>query len=207
MIEIMDGNGCSQAYPFTINEPPLFEINAGPDLEGDLGEEFTLTIEPFDTTGITLLQWAEFETTNVICDGLDCVTITVNPTLDVTAYYVTAIDSNGCESVDEVQIRTQQIVDVIFPNVISPNGDNTNDRFFIKSKDVETVISMKIFDRWGEKLFDASNFPPRDPSYGWDGKFKEQKVVPGVYVFTVEVLFVNGDIETYSGDVTVIDSE
>jgi gliding motility-associated-like protein len=207
MIEIMDGNGCSQSYNFTINEPPLFAINAGPDLEGDVGEEFTLTIEPFDTTGITSLTWAEFETTNIICTGLNCVTITVNPIENVTNYYVTAVDANGCEAVDEVQIRTQQIVDVVFPNIITPNGDNTNDRFYIKSKDVETVISMKIFDRWGEKLFDASNFPPRDPSYGWDGKFKDRKVVPGVYVFTVEILFVNGDKKTFSGDVTVTDSE
>jgi gliding motility-associated-like protein len=207
VIEIMDGNGCSQMYNFTINEPPLFEINAGPDLEGDVDDEFTLTIEPFDTSGITSLIWSDFETGDEICNGLNCTTIMVNPTEVVTNYYVEAIDSNGCIAFDEVQIRTQQIVDVTFPNIISPNGDNTNDRFYIKSKDVETVISMKIFDRWGEKLFDASNFPPRDPSFGWDGKFKDRKVVPGVYVYTVEVLFVNGDLETFSGDVTVIDSE
>ena len=207
ILEIMDGNGCSTPYPFTINEPPLFAIDAGDDLEGDVGEEFTLTIEPFDTTGITSLIWSNFETGEIICSGLDCVTITVTPEGNVTNYYVEAIDSNGCIAFDEVQIRTQQIVDVVFPNIITPNGDNTNDKFYIKSEDVETVISMKIFDRWGEKLFDASNFPPRDPAFGWDGKFNDRKVVPGVYVFTVEVLFVNGDRETFSGDVTVTDSD
>ena len=151
--------------------------------------------------------WTNFSTGDTICVGLECTTISVTPTENVTTYYVEAIDSSGCIANDEIQIQLQQIVDVIFPNIITPNGDNTNDRFYIKSKDVETVISMKIFDRWGEKVFDAANFPPRDPSYGWDGKFNEQKVVPGVFVFTVEVLFVNGERETFSGDVTVTDSE
>ena len=203
----LGGLGCSQAYPFSIVEPAPLVINAGPDIVGDLGETFDLTIEPFNTENIASLIWTNFATGDTICTGLECTTISVTPTENVTTYHVEAIDSSGCVANDEIQIQLQQIVDVIFPNIITPNGDNTNDRFYIKSKDVETVISMKIFDRWGEKVFDAENFPPRDPSYGWDGKFNEQKVVPGVFAFTVEVLFVNGERETFSGDVTVTDSE
>ena len=206
-IEIIDGVGCSQSYTFMINEPEPLIIEAGPAIiVGDLGESFELSIEPFDTSTITSLVWSISETTEIICSGLNCTTITVTPT-ELTNYYVEVMNSNGCPAFDEVQIQLQQIVDVVFPNIITPNGDNINDDFYIKSDDVETVISMKIFDRWGEKLFDLGNFPPRDPQYGWDGKFNGKAVVPGVYVFTVELLFVNGENRTISGDVTVTDSE
>ncbi|MEM9544812.1 MAG: gliding motility-associated C-terminal domain-containing protein [Bacteroidota bacterium] len=207
IIAIEDENECRNEYMFTITEPPLLTVDAGPDLVGELGEEFTLTIEPFDTTGVTSIVWSNLVTTEVICSGLNCTTITVTPELPVTTYYVEVINGSDCVAFDELQIRTNQIVDIVFPNIISPNGDNNNDRFYIKSGDVESVISMRVFDRWGEKLFDLENFPPRDPEFGWDGTFRGKKVVPGVYVFTVEVLFVNGDTETFSGDVTVTDSE
>ena len=206
-ISIMDGNGCKTTYEFEITEPDILIVDAGEDIIGEVGETFELSILPFDTAGIVSLIWSDFETGAIICDGLDCTTITVTPTEITTTYYVEVIDENGCTANDQVQIRLQQIVDVIFPNIISPNDDNTNDIFYVKSGDVEQVISMKIFDRWGEKLFDTENVPPRDPSVGWDGKFKERKVVPGVYVFTVEVLFIDGTRETFSGDVTVTDSE
>jgi len=207
-IVIVDAADCaSDPILFTINEPGPFAIDAGPDIVGELGETFELTIEPFDTTGIISIIWSNFETAVVICNGLDCKTISVTPTDVTTTYYVEVINGNGCIAFDDVQIRTTQIVDVVFPNIISPNGDNINDRFYVKSADVETVISMKIFDRWGEKLYDASNLPPRDPSVGWDGKFNDKKVVPGVFVFIVEVLFIDGTTETFNGDVTVTDSE
>jgi len=207
-ITIIDGIGCSQSYTFTINEPDAIVIDAGPPIIViDLGETVELSIEPFDTSTVTSIIWSNSLTTEEICNGLNCTTISVTPTELTTNYYVEVMNANGCTAFDEVQVQTQQIVDVIFPNIITPNGDNINDDFYIKSKDVETVISMKIFDRWGEKLFDLGNFPPRDPEFGWDGKFKGKKVVPGVYVFTVEVLFIDGTRETFNGDVTVTDSE
>ena len=208
IISIMDGNGCMQEYSFMISEPAAIFVDAGPEIiTGEVGESFDLSILPFDTTGITSIVWSNFETEEVLCNGLDCTTITVSPVNVTTTYYVEVKNANGCTAFDQVQIQLQQIVDVVFPNIITPNGDNINDGFYVKSGDVETVISMKIFDRWGEKLFDLSNFPPRDPSYGWDGKFNGKPVVPGVYVFTVEILFIDGTQETFSGDVTVTDSE
>ena len=208
-ITIIDGIGCeSEPYPFTVIEPAEVLVEAGPDIiVGEVGETFDLSILPFDTSTVTSIVWSNAETTEIICSGLNCTSIVVTPTLTPTNYYVEVMNANGCSDNDNVQIQLEQIVDVVFPNILTPNGDNVNDRFFVASKDVETIISMKIFDRWGEKLYDQGNFPPRDPELGWDGKFKGKKVVPGVYVFTVELLFVTGETETFNGDVTVTDSE
>ncbi|MDF1696034.1 MAG: gliding motility-associated C-terminal domain-containing protein [Saprospiraceae bacterium] len=208
-IVIADGNGCMQSYSFTITEPAPVVVDAGPDIIfGDIGETFELSIEPFDTSTVTSIVWSLSESGDTICSGFDCTTIFVSPTELTTNYYVEVMNENGCVAFDEVQIQLEVITDVIFPNIITPNGDNSNDVFYIKSKDVETVISMKVFDRWGEKLFDAENFPPRDPQFGWDGKFNGRNVVSGVYVFIAEVKYFNkNETETFKGDVTVTDSE
>ena len=207
-IAIIDGNGCSNVYDFTINEPELLVVDAGPEIIfGELGEEFILSIEPFDTTGITSITWSNQEdTTQVFCSGLDCMTINVQPDQNTT-YYVEVVNENGCKATDEVQIQLTQIVDVTFPNIISPNEDGINDFFYVNSNDVRSIVSLKIFDRWGEKVYEAANFEPNDPTVGWDGKFRDRTVVSGVYVFIIDVEFVNDTRKTFSGDVTVIDIE
>jgi len=48
------------------------------------------------------------------------------------------------------------------------------------------------------------NHPASDPSYGWDGSFKGEPVNPGVFVYVVEVLFINGTNEQIGGDVTIV---
>lgn len=63
---------------------------------------------------------------------------------------------------------------------------------------------MQIFDRWGELVFENKNFAPNAPQFGWRGKAKGKFVNPGVYVYVVEVEYIDGGTEIFSGDVTVI---
>jgi len=64
---------------------------------------------------------------------------------------------------------------------------------------------MRVYDRWGELVFASEeNHPASDPSYGWDGSFKGEPVNPGVFVYVVEVLFINGTTEQIGGDVTIV---
>lgn len=58
-------------------------------------------------------------------------------------------------------------------------------------------------------MFDAENIPPNDPSVGWDGTFKGERVVPGVFTFLaiLEMKTSGGNPAgeiTRAGDVTVI---
>ena len=212
-IAIMDGIGCTTEQTFTIVEPDPVSVNiAGEDIiVGDVGAEFTLTIDPAESN-IDSVVWSDFnDPTIIFCSGTleDCTSITLSPEMNTTVAYVEVFDANGCSANDQVQIQLDQIVDVIFPNIITPNGDGNNDFFFVASDDVEQVLSMRIFDRWGELIWEETNIEPRVPSEGWDGKFNESPVVPGVYVFTVEVLFndLDNTRETFSGDITVTDGE
>jgi gliding motility-associated-like protein len=216
-IAIIDGIGCTTEQLFTILEPDPVSVTIAADglvdgiIKGQPGDEFILSIDPV-AENIDSVVWSDFnDPTIIFCSGsvAECTTVTIAPTLSTTVVYVEAFDANGCPANDQVQIQLNQIVDVVFPNIITPNGDNINDFFFIASDDVEQVLDMKIFDRWGELIWEKQNFDPRIPSEGWNGKFNDSAVVPGVFVFTVEVLFNNLEStkETFSGDITVTDGD
>ncbi len=92
-----------------------------------------------------------------------------------------------------------------FPNAITPNGDGINDKFTVYgNKKVDNVISMTIYDRWGEELFIEKNFPVNDTHHGWDGFFDGKVMQPGVYVYVVFVEFIDGTVREYVGDLTIL---
>ena len=80
-----------------------------------------------------------------------------------------------------------------------------NDVFTIYgSTDVQRVERLLVFDRWGELVYEATDFAPNDLSNGWDGSFKGKNLNPAVFVYYAEITLVNGDIVTRKGDVTLI---
>jgi hypothetical protein len=69
---------------------------------------------------------------------------------------------------------------------------------------VKQILSLQIYDRWGEQLFVNRNFLPDDPSVGWAGDFKGEFVNPGVFVWWAEVELIDGQKLLLKGDVTVV---
>jgi gliding motility-associated-like protein len=122
-----------------------------------------------------------------------------------TKYSVTFVDSNGCRNTGEVQIVVIcKDANVFIPNTFSPNGDGSNDVFFVRGRGLDRVKSLRIFNRWGEVVFEKTNFPVNDPLYGWDGKFKGNKPIPDVYVYQVEVFCDNSQIIHFDGNIALI---
>lgn len=67
------------------------------------------------------------------------------------------------------------------PSAYSPNGDNLNDRFRVRGKAIKQLTDFKIFNRWGQIVFDASGDLQKGVD-GWDGKFNGVEQPSGVYV-------------------------
>ena len=63
---------------------------------------------------------------------------------------------------------------------------------------------MLLFDRWGCLIFEATDFPVNDNAYSRDGKFKGEYMNPGVFVYNIEVEFIDGVVVPYKGSVTLI---
>lgn len=71
-------------------------------------------------------------------------------------------------------------------------------------KKVTNIKILRIYDRWGALMFEASNFPPNEPDYGWNGKSKGKLLNPAVFVYYLEAEFIiDGSSRLYKGDITI----
>lgn len=124
-----------------------------------------------------------------------------NPNTD-TQYILIATDQNGCTATDTVNIRVIEVLcdepEIFIPNAFSPNGDNSNDVFYVRGNTLEK-IELSIFDRWGEKVFESDN-----QSNGWNGSFKGAIVPADVYVYYIEGTCYNRATFRKKGNITVI---
>jgi gliding motility-associated-like protein len=114
------------------------------------------------------------------------------------SYPIQLIVTNG-QGCSDTLIQTITIYDdIIVPNVFTPNGDGVNEEFNVYGYGFETML-FQVFDRWGEKMFETT-----DPKVGWDGTFKGVAMPPGVYVFLVKALYIDGQEGFKKGSVTIL---
>ena len=96
---------------------------------------------------------------------------------------------------------------VYIPNIFSPNGDGRNDDFAVFAcLGVKTITSARLFDRWGGLLYEGTLLDPAclNGTRLWDGSKNGETMPPGVYVYMIEIEFLDGVVLTYRGDVTLI---
>jgi len=88
---------------------------------------------------------------------------------------------------------------VIFvPEVFSPNSDGANDYFHVLGKGIQSILLI-VYDRWGNKVFEAT-----DREQKWDGTHNGAPVNEGVYVYYLKVYLYNKQTIEQKGDVTVV---
>ena len=125
-------------------------------------------------------------------------------------------DQNGCSS-DAVQVVTiTPVYDVVIPTAFTPNpngpggggsggsgggnwvtGDLSNDVFYPFVRFVKD-FRMRIFNRWGELIFEST-----DLSVGWDGYYRDQISPQDVYVVQTWYRFVDGKTVEKLSDLTL----
>ncbi|MEP7171291.1 MAG: gliding motility-associated C-terminal domain-containing protein, partial [Bacteroidota bacterium] len=116
-------------------------------------------------------------------------------------YDVVVTDQNGCSGTDSVSIGEQCESVFTMPNVFTPDVDSHNDTFKPKSSELKS-FNMKIYNRWGQKLFESN-----DADNGWDGNYNGHKCPAGTYFFVVEYSGIfNGALssQVLNGSLTLI---
>ena len=68
-------------------------------------------------------------------------------------------------------------VDLSYPNVFTPNGDQVNDYFEFDLLNIK-AIHVDVLNRWGEVVFSSD-----DINFKWDGKINGTLASEGVYTF------------------------
>jgi trimeric autotransporter adhesin len=186
----------------TVYVQPYPQINistnpSGTPIIAGTPTQLTVTVP---NTPVQHYQWTPAE--EIVCDT--CYNPVVTPSVNST-YKVTVTSIYGCTSVDSVKIGlTCDQSEVFIPNTFTPNGDGMNDRFYVSAKGISLVKDMRVFNRWGQLVFEAHNVAPNDPSQGWDGTFKGVVLEPDVFVYTIDVICELGNTFKYQGDVSLV---
>jgi gliding motility-associated-like protein len=124
-------------------------------------------------------------------------------------YFLKVTDELGCTATDSIVVVVREINcanSTYVPNIFSPDDDGQNDVFTVFA-DEECIINvrlLRVYDRWGSLVFEKHDFQANDYSQGWNGSFRNQPATPGVYVYYLEVENYLGNIEKFSGDVTLL---
>lgn len=200
ILTISDQFACAYETLITINDPTAFVVEVGPDQTVALGG--SVTVNPEANLPIVDFTWTP-EIAD--CPVGECLDFSFIPTMSDT-YVLTAFSGLGCVSVDSLFIQVEDLRQVFFPNLFSPNGDGVND-YFIPLVGVPNVVGierLQIFDRWGALIYDAQSLAPNVETSGWDGTFKGEKAANGVYVYVADILFLDGEIRQFSGDISLL---
>lgn len=192
---VISGGDCiadTQTVSVVVN--PLPEVNLGSDRVVLMGEYVTLDANA--SGNIAEYLWSP----NDSLDCIDCDRVSFNA-WGSNNYNVFVTDVNGCTAEDDVNIKvlTNCEQDIYIPNTFTPNRDGKNDVLYIRSHSVEQIKIFRIFDRWGNLVFETT-----DIKQGWNGLYKNSMVDPGVFVYYLEGTCPNGGDVFLKGNVTVI---
>ena len=197
-VSIFDDNGCEYQETIEVEGPEEFTVDLGPDQEISLGE----TVDLLAVTNGPLDSLAWLNIPDLTCGF--CENQTVKPA-GTTAYAIEVYNEAGCRAVDEVLITVDESRPIYVPNAFSPNSDGENDRFSIYGgASVERIVSVHIYSRWGALMYENFGQEVNNPLDGWNGRFKGKKMESGVYLYVVEVEYIDGETEVLTGDVTII---
>jgi len=195
-VTVTDNNNCSTDSTFTLIYVYDFEVEANPMPTIDLGESTNLSFIVTGTSGNYTNVW----TPSSYLSCTDCASPEAAPVV-TTLYHLTITNEVGCTATDTVTVFVVPNYDIFVPNAFTPNGDGFNDEFqlFINDKVVQ-YMSMQIFNRWGEKVYESS-----DLNFKWDGAYKGVKVPTGVYTYQLKLTFIDGHKdELRTGSLTII---
>jgi len=106
---------------------------------------------------------------------------------------------------DTIMVTVTKERPFFIPNAFSPNGDGINDKFVLSPGPNTTMVhSVRIYNRWGALILDLPETLPSPSIMSWDGTFKGEEVTSGIYIYVVDVSFVDGERTIFSGDVTLV---
>ena len=198
---VQDVAGCmANLNPVVVQEPDLLVVDAGRDTTIELGE--TIDIE-------AQLSFFDYYTYNwsVNTGDIECPTCrqtTLQPVEDRKYYHVLVTTAAGCIATDSFLVIVEKDRDLFIPNAFSPNNDGSNDIHDVYSgNNVAMIKRYLIFDRWGDLVYKKQNIPQRWKNFGWNGTFRGQKMQTGVYIYMIEVEFIDGVVLRYSGDLSL----
>ena len=191
--------GCADTTSKSVYVAPLPSVSAVTDpITVPTGSGTYLNM---NYTG-NIISYSWTPPTNLDCNN--CPTPFATPRT-TTEYTVQVQDNYGCTNNGDVTVRVVCDENNYFiPNTFSPNGDGSNDIFYPRGKGLFRIKSFRVYNRWGELVFEKKEFQANDPLSGWNGTYKGKNPVQGVYIYQAEVYCNNDELVRLAGNVTLI---
>ncbi len=203
-IYIVDGKGCRLIDQAVVNEPAEFIVDAGEDQTILLGDSIRLFPDFMNAANGADPEfvWSAPYDSTLSCT--ECRVPWASPETTIT-YELYAVDENGCEDTDLVTVFVEKPRLAVVPTGFTPNGDNMNDLLLVHGREGTRVKVFRVYDRWGEMVYENGDFMVNDPNQGWDGTFRDEPLIPGVYIWYLEVEYPFDQMEeSFQGQTTLI---
>ncbi len=113
----------------------------------------------------------------------------VKNTATVTALEIDPDPSNNTAT------NEKTIVDIMIPNVFTPNGDNKNDTFIIPGLDKYEANELTIMNRWGATVYNKK---------GYKNEWTGEGLSEGTYYYLLKVKTMANKWEVYKGYITLL---
>lgn len=183
---VTNNSGCSDTITHTVNINDAPVVDAGANVTIRYGQ----TIQLSATSSMN----GSYNWTPV--DGLSNPTIS-NPSakpLNTTTYYVTVTTDEGCTGMDSITVTVIKGLEI--PSAFTPNGDGSNDDFFLRNIGDYPGAIVQIFNRWGSEIFSSEGY--NNP---WNGTYKGEPLPAGAYFYVVDL---KDGSEPIKGTVTLL---
>ena len=172
---LLSSSGCDSVVNLTLSIRSLPDIT----VTVDKPEVISGTLVQLNVTGVQTQNY-QWQPSSLVSNS----TIQ-NPTALIdqsTWFYVEVTDNLGCSNIDSVFVKVKDIScgeeNVYIANAFTPNGDNSNDLFLVKSILPLQEMELLIFNRWGELVFES-----KDQLIGWDGNYKGSPAVGDTFAY------------------------
>ena len=174
-VTVSDTLGCPKAVAASIRILVVkVNANAGPrDTAVVVGQPLQL-----NATGGTVYLWG---TSQWLSNSR--IASPVSLPQDNIKYTVKVSNEFGCFDADSINVKVYKVAPGIYvPTAFTPNGDGSNDFFRAISLGLKSLDVFRIYNRWGQILFNDTS----TESNGWDGSYKGNRQEPATYVWYAE---------------------
>lgn len=129
-------------------------------------------------------------------NGSNDSTIVISPVTAET-FVVDAIDSYGCKFVQAISVEVDPTCAITVFNGLTPNGDGKNDVFFIKNIDQYPGNMVRIYNRWGQVIFETENYD--NVNRKWNGSMYNSgaNAPAGTYYYFIDLKNGNEPLKGY----------
>lgn len=184
----------ADTFHIMLNPVPVLAVPGDTTLE----EGNSLAIHATSTMGA---QYTWLPADDLSCSN--CLDPVAAPGQSIS-YCLRAITAAGCGdtacfTIHVIEKPCPGLADNSLPEAFTPNGDNNNDVYVVNGWGFcIREFNFKVFDRWGEKLFETS-----DPHINWDGRYMNKDLETGVYVYQLTAVTRHDEKLNRKGTITL----